>query len=201
MVVDQANWKSDANVYGFLARLWIAELDQSVIDQLTSGELRDAYLELGGVSPSSDNTGDAIEELAIAFCGCFLGPKGHLPPHQSVVSHSRFQGDCLSSLKQFVDIIGQPNGELFQQQKMLDHAGVELALMQRVCAYGSQCDADESQAVSELRIQFFESHLQWLNDYCEVASNKTNSDFYRGLFAVTGKFLLAERTQNTSEAS
>ena len=193
-MLDQANWKSDANVYGFLARLWIAELDETVLEQLESGDLRDAYLELGGVAPPQNSIAEAVEELAIEYCACFLGPKGHLPPHQSVVSHSRFQGDCLSSLNQFVDIIGEPNGELFQQQKMLDHAGVQLALMQRVCAFGAQCEPDDMQAISELRAQLCDAHLQWLIDYCEVATNKTSSTFYRGLFNVTAKFLQAEHS-------
>ena len=184
--------QSKANVYGFLARLWISELDADVIKQIQTGELHESWKELGGAIPDFESTDKAVEELAIEFCACFLGPKGHLPPHQSVVNHSRFQGDCLGSLNQFVEIIGQPSGELFQQQKMLDHAGVQLALMQRICAYGSQCEAENVQAVADLRSQFFESHLQWIGDYCEVAARNSKSVFYTSLFKVTADFLHGE---------
>ena len=85
----QKNWISNANVYGLLARLWIAEIDESILEQLRDGELADAWNELGGFLPQGDSVESIIDDLAIEYCGCFLGPKGHLPPHQSVVSHSR----------------------------------------------------------------------------------------------------------------
>ena len=191
-MTDQATMQTEANIYGFLARLWIAELDEPTFSQIQSGELHEAWKELGGAIPDLGSTEGAIEELAIEFCACFLGPKGHLPPHQSVVSHSRFQGDCLGSLNQFIEIIGKPNGQLFQEQQMADHAGVLLALMQRVCAYGAQCDDSDEEAVAQLRSQFFESHLQWLIDYCAVAAGKSKSAFYTSLFDVTAEFLRAE---------
>jgi len=190
---EQTALQTEANIYGFLARLWISELNASAIEQLQSGELHEAWKELGGSIPEFESIEKAVEELAIEFCGCFLGPKGHLPPHQSVVSHSRFQGDCLGALNQFIEIIGEPNGQLFQEQKMADHAGVLMALMQRVCAYGAQCDADENEAVAQLRAQFFESHLQWLIDYCSVAAGNSQSAFYTSLFNVTAVFLRGEK--------
>ncbi len=191
-MLDQANWKSDANIYGFLARLWVAEIDAKVIEHLRDGELAGAYVELGGTIPEYASIEEAVDELAIEFCSCFLGPKGHLPPHQSVVSHSRFQGDCMETLRKFVEIIGQPEGELFQEQKMLDHAGIQLALMQRVCGAGADCDPDDLSPISELRARFADLHLKWLISYCGVAINKTDSTFYRGLFQVTADFLRSE---------
>ena len=198
-MTERTTLQTEANIYGFLARLWVAELDDVVFNQIQSGELHEAWKELGGSVPDFESTEKAIDELAIEFCACFLGPKGHLPPHQSVVSHSRFQGDCLGSLNQFVDIIGKPNGELFQQQKMLDQAGVLLALMQRVCAFGAQCDADDMESVSQLRAQFFESHLEWLIDYCVVAAEKSQSVFYTSLFNVTADFLGSEVAADQGE--
>ncbi len=192
---DQATLQSHANVYGFLARLWIAELDAETIEQLRDGELRDAYVELGGIIPEHASVEEAVDELAIEFCGCFLGPKGHLPPHQSVVSHSRFQGDCMETLQKFIEIIGTPEGTLFKEQKMQDHAGIQLALMQRICGAGANCGPDDIAPIKELRTQFADTHLKWLISYCEVAIKKTNSSFYRGLFAVTAQFLTSELGQ------
>lgn len=188
----QKNWISNANVYGLLARLWIAEIDESTLKQLCDGELRNAWEELGGSIPDGETVEKIIDDLAIEYCGCFLGPKGHLPPHQSVVSHSRFQGDCLSSVGKFVDVIGLPDGELFQQQKMRDHAGVLLALMQRVCEAGANSDAAEIDSIVELQAHYFQAHLTWLRDYCEVAVAKTDSTFYQGLFNVTREFLASD---------
>ena len=154
--------------------------------------MRDAYVELGGTIPEHESVEQAVDELAIEFCACFLGPKGHLPPHQSVVSHSRFQGDCLETLLKFIEIIGKPEGILFREQKMQDQAGFQLALMQRICGAGANSDPEDLMPITELRTQFANAHLKWLIGYCEVAIKKTNSSFYRGLFAVTAQFLATE---------
>lgn len=186
---------SQANTFGLLARMWVSELDQPMIDELQDEPLGPAYEAAGGVIPkATDPDFSLLDSLAIEYCGCFLGPKNHLPPHQSVVAHSRFQGDCLDSMKKYVDVIGQPEG-LFAEQKMLDHAGVQLHLMQRVLASLAETIEDQTapastrESLEQLRDAFYVEHLAWLIDYCKVAQAKSRSEFYGGLFRVTGMLL------------
>lgn len=190
---------SQANTFGLLARMWIAEIDTDFLAELQDEPLRTAYESVGGFVPSEPENGsnDLVESLAIEFCACFLGPKGHLPPHQSVVSQSRFQGDCLESMKKYASVIGQPEG-IFAAQPMLDHAGVQLHLMQRILESMSAAIEDPTkppstrESLSELLRAFFAEHLAWLNDYCAVAAAKTESEFYSGLFRVTRLMLGGE---------
>lgn len=185
------NLKASANVYGCLARLWISELEDDELKSFYDPGFRDAYLELGGFLPQQ-NDSSQIEKLQIEYCECFLGPKGHLPPYQSVVNQSRFQGDCVSSMKEFIEIIGMPEGSLFSREKMKDHAGIQLALMQRIDMASIQCEAENIEVIEDLRNTFFVKHVHWIIDYCAVGSERTKSEFYSGLFRVTGMFLKSE---------
>lgn len=177
---------------GLLAQLWITELDQETLQQLQSDSLGEAYESVGGFVPTGEPSDEdsLLEELAIEFCQCFLGPKGHLPPHQSVVDHSRFQGDCLGSMKQYVDIIGDPEA-MFGEQRMRDHAGVQLHLLQRIFnALADEGLSEENRlALMQLKVDYARDHLAWIVDYCIVAGSKTPSQFYGALFNVTSSWL------------
>ncbi|QEG24176.1 TorD/DmsD family molecular chaperone [Mariniblastus fucicola] len=186
---DPTALQTEADIYGFLARLWIAAPDEAALGQLQTGKLHEAWTQLGGPVPKFDSESQTLDKLTGEYRESLLTLEDQPPPHQSATNDNGLEDDCFESLNQFVDIIGQPNGSLFEQQKDRDHAGVLLALMQRVCAYGAQCDADDAEAVAELRSQFFDAHLVWLIDYCEVAMTRTESSFYNGLFKVTANFL------------
>jgi len=178
----------DARLFGFLARLWIAEPDKAVLRGLNEDSTRETWKSLGGFIPE-DNP-NVVEELSYQYCSCFLGPKGHLPPHQSVVEQSHFQGECLSSLQTFIEIIGMPDGEHFASyDSMLDHIGIELALMQKVCAAEAEADGDEKSSLVAMKREFHKRHLDWIPRYCTVAKERTSIEFYRGLFDVTQAFL------------
>lgn len=179
----------DARVFGFLARLWIAEPDQATLRALNEASTQELWKSLGGFIPTGD-TSSVVEELGYEYCKCFLGPKGHLPPHQSVVEQSHFQGECLSSMQKFIEVVGFPEAEIFQShESMADHIGVELALMQRICIAEAESTADQQSEIADLKKAFFQHHLAWIPRYCSVAIERTSSDFYRGLFGVTQAFL------------
>ena len=186
---EQQRLQSEANVYALLARLWISELDVETVAKLQLDQLRDFFEQLGGFVPSGEANLQLVDELAIEYCGCFLGPKNHLPPHQSVVNQSRFQGKCVDSMNTFVRIVGRPQGDLFDQQKLVDHAGIQLSVMGTICETLAGCSDEDQASLVELKRSFFSNHLAWLVAYCDAAVVKTNSDFYRGLFLVSKAFL------------
>ena len=85
---------------------------------------------------------------------------------------------------------------------MPDHIGNLLGMLGRICD-AETGDGDREQ-LNQLKVAFFQRHIAWIGDYCKVASQRNNSDFYRGLFAVTQDFLsdIADRlTQAESSAS
>jgi len=121
-----------ANVYFLLARLWNHEVDTDTLRQLLSDDVAAAYTAAGGWLPPIAQINDAlVDEFAIQYCGCFLGPKGHLPPHQSVVAASRFQGDCCDSIKEFAKLIDPPVLFADHPQRMVDHAAYLLTAYSR----------------------------------------------------------------------
>lgn len=183
----QQQQTSDAGMFGLLAQLWIKEIDLATLESLASGELRERFLTAGGWLPETADP-ESVEKLAIEYCACFLGPKHHLPPYQSVVVHSRFQGDCVESMKSFVDLIGQLESE-FAQPNMLDHAGVQFKLAQTICHEFSSVSPESLDSLIELQNSFYLNHLGWIRKYCDVAARQTTSQFYAALFHLTEALL------------
>ena len=186
----QSDLPAIASTFDLLARFWILELDRGLVTGLNDDEIGTAYSALGGHLPDlSKRSVDAVvEALAIEYCQCFLGPKGHLPPHQSVVASSRFQGDCVESMGHFIDIVGLPCG-IFEEQQLIDHAGIQLAMIgdiYRGFSIATEAgDISSIESIQALHQDFFNRHLSWLIDYCIVAEQRTTSKFYRGVFRVT----------------
>ena len=178
----------EGRLFGFLARLWIAEPDEGVIQYLSDASTRVSYESLGGFVPDGE-LAEIVDELGCEYCACFLGPKGHLPPHQSVVEQSHFQGECLSSLQKFAEIIGLSEDPIFEQQSQLDHIGQLLAMSQRICDSEAGLSSEALDQLKDLRNVFVSTHLAWIPRYCEVASGRMKSKFYLGLAEVTSKFL------------
>ena len=186
-----------ANVYFLLARLWNHEVDTSTLRQMMSDQIADAYLQTGGWIPADTEVGEAlIDSLAIEYCQCFLGPKDHLPPHQSVVAVSRFQGDCCDSIKEYAKLIDAPVLFGEHQQRMVDHAAVLLAMMGKLHVdLQASIDAGDEEAylvINSTRVEFFQRHVFWLIEYCSAATKRSQSSFFGGLFAVTRSILTSE---------
>jgi len=186
-----------ANVYFLLARFWNHEVDADALKQLTTDQLADAFREAGGWVPAPAEIDQSlIDSLAIEYCQCFLGPKGHLPPHQSVVAVSRFQGDCCDSIKEYSKLIDTPNLFGEHQQRMVDHAAFLLTMMGKFhvdlqAAIDAE-DEDACRAIATTRAEFFQRHISWLIEYCLKAASRTSSLFYGGLFTVTQALLVSE---------
>lgn len=186
-----------ANVYFLLARLWNHEVDADALRELMSAPIATAYQQAGGWLPASAEVDQAvIDSLAIEYCQCFLGPKGHLPPHQSVVAVSRFQGDCCDSIKEYAKLIDTPDLFGEHQQRMVDHAAVLLTMLGKLHvdlqASIDAGDEEAYQAIDRTRAEFFQRHIFWLTEYCSKAASRTQSDFFGGLFAVTRAILMLE---------
>lgn len=178
---------SDAGMFGLLSRLWTKEIDLAILRSLVEGDLNQCYVDAGGHVPAAATT-ETVEQLAIEYCACFLGPKHHLPPHQSVVLNSKFQGECIDSMKVFVEVAG--NGDVeFDQQNTLDHAGVQFKLAQLICGGFADVTDASLDSLIDLQRSYHHNHLEWIRQYCVVADRQSHSPFYSALFQLTNAFL------------
>mgnify|MGYP002626373304 CR=1 FL=1 len=173
-----------SGMYRLLARIWLREVDQSLLQQLASAEMRDAFVGAGGALPADDSD-ETIEELAIDYCQLFLGPKDHLPPFQSVWQSGQFEATDSESMQQFIEVVRYDSSHI-PQGTMPDHLGLQLDLMAHLLG------SSPGEEVQEVASYFFARHLQWPDGLLERASHLAKTDFYRSAVSLTREFLAAE---------
>ncbi len=190
-MTEQSELQSRAAVYRLLSRLWRSEVDETLLLDLTSGDMRDAFVQAGGQLPN-DTSAATIDELAFDYCQLFLGPSSHLPPYQSVWTEGQFQGAAIASMTQYIDLL---NTDQWADETMLDHLWIELDVMANLLDQrASATDSPEALALStEITATFFRDHLSWPIQLCTIAAERAQTDFYRSMVEVTSEFLASEQ--------
>lgn len=177
-----------SNVYAFLSRLWLREIDLQWLGELESNRaFRDAYTQLGGMIPGESE----LEELAADYCRIFVGPKGHVVPIQSVWESQQLQTATSSSVEQFAKLVGF-DLESIGDGALADHLGVELAIMGHTVGQIS-VDASAASTVSEVCAAFFRQHLDWTPRMLTAAAPLAEDGFYGAVIKMTQEFLKGER--------
>ncbi len=175
---------------GLLSFLWAAELTRDSLVELTESELSEPWRQLGGWLPATadDVTDRLLEELAVDYCQLLVGPRGHLPPVQSVWDSSRFQSDSARSMQQFISGM-----EVFDPcVPLVDHLAVQLQYAARLYSVPlGLLKPPERGALCELAGIFFDRHLTWPGPLLERIEGQSQTMFYRGLARVTRKLLFA----------
>ncbi len=176
-----------SGTYRLLARLWYREVDAELLELLNSPEARELFSSVGGALPGNETSMDEwIETLAIEYCQLFIGPKGHLPPVQSVWLAGQFQSQAVSSMQDFFDVANyQPFDAVVP-----DHLGVQLDLMAQLCELAATDRRDE---LVEVLQQFFLRHLTWPTALIEGVIQRDASDFYCSVATITQEFLRQEQ--------
>jgi len=165
-----------ANLYRLLARVWIQEADETLLDELRAGELNVALTAAGCSIPQAS----AIEELALDYCQLFIGPKNPLRPVQSVWSEGQLEGAPAASMRDvYLPLLPD---FVRPHQLMPDHLGIQLAFMSDLI------DAD----VEDLPARFFADHLAWTKPLTDTSSARAQTDFYRTFIQLTADFLTSE---------
>jgi len=190
-----------AGIYGLLARLWLREVDASLLEELHSPPLCECFAQAGGILPKKDDA-DAIEELAIDYCQLFVGPSGHLPPFQSVWQNGQFQGDAAASMKEWAEVIGYEPA-FSTSATMLDHLGVQLDVMGCILNQcpSTQGKSDRNNFLNRVARTFFCQHLTWPTTLLEVAVERANSKFYLSMMQMMQDFLKFEQRYWMSSVS
>ncbi len=189
-MTERSELLSRAAVYRLLGRLWRRELDLTMLTELTEGPLRDAFVQAGGILPTSVDAA-TIDELAFDYCQVFLGPSSHLPPYQSVWTEGQFQGAAIASLTQYVELLPT---NLWASESMLDHLGIELEVMAHLLEHtATTIDSPGALSLSrEVIATFFRDHLCWTETLCKAAAERAQTEFYRAVMAMTSVFLADE---------
>ena len=187
-----------AGLYGLLARLWIRECDQQCLQELAAAGCRERFLSAGGALPAAFDAA-TLSNLQADYCQLFVGPRGHVPPVQSVWHSGRFQAAPFASMQSFIDVIGYDKTRI-PSGLMLDHLGVQLDVMsdllRRIASIRSSGDpARQDSQLSEsvnIAVEFFVRHLEWTDVLFERCRERAETDFYRSMIGMTQSFLHSE---------
>lgn len=186
IAVDQRQLRQRAAVYRLLGRLWLKEIDEQGLRDLRTPPLRTAFVAAGGALPPGDADGKTLEDLAVDYCQLFVGPSGHLPPHQSVWTEGQFQGEASVALQTQYRALKLP-----PPAGMADHLGELLncmgVIIERLAEETSVTPSDLDAAG-----QFFNQRLGWTDKLCKLAAERAQSTFYRGVVSMTHDFLSEE---------
>ena len=96
-----------SGLYGFLATIFRSEPTQAQIKGMKSPSFQEA---LGGIDLGFTNTDETVlaRDLAVEYAALFLGPGGHISPHESV--HVDDGGQLLSeatmAVKNYIEACG-----------------------------------------------------------------------------------------------
>jgi len=190
-----------ANVYGLLTAVFRAEPSSSFLTRLKDPEILGVFealgLSLGGDFRDSPSE-QLREDLAVEFTRLFVGPGGHISPHESVHTdrgrggNADLWGPETVQVKRFMEAAGLTVDDGFTG--MPDHICVELEFMQQLTTREAEAwtEADEEFATNILKIEkrFYDEHLsRWVVRFCDRVIEASNHPFYQGIGDVTKGFL------------
>lgn len=162
------------------ASVFQREADGRLLSQLDSqrDEIRKALGEDPLAGLDLRNMDDAVESLAIEYCRLFIGPRGHLPPVESIVrGEGQFWGNSTQAVVEFYRSMSMDSME--ETHLLPDHISMELACLALLREYNHGREAR----------RFVQEHLlKWLPGLIKHVAKNANLAFYpswcKGLLAV-----------------
>lgn len=185
MSADVSEKLERSSVYLLLARLW-AEEPVELLEQLASEPLASAWQQLGGAAPEYDSQ-DARSKLEEDYCRLFVGPKGHLPPVQSVWMSGELDTEVTTSLREFDSVVGFD--EPWSFAIIPDHLGNELWAMGQILLKSQGLQQADRTVADDLASQFFVGHLEWAERFLKAVEDREGDRFYGTVASVTLRFL------------
>ena len=189
------------NIYGLLAAVYRQEITSELLQQIKDpgflGVCSDLGLELPG--EFFERPEDALlEDLAVEYAGLFIGPGGHISPHESVhherldQSEGQLWGESTVNVKKFIEWTGLQYTP--EYTGLPDHISVELEFMETVIRQEEQSweKGDREGIINCLKMEkrFIEEHLiRWIPAFCEKVLSEAELPFYREMAALTKNFI------------
>ena len=188
------------HLYGFLASLYRAELTQQQLNALRQPEmaamLTAAGIDLQGAFWTKPDA-QLLEELAVEFTALFLGPGGHISPHESVQveEHGGYWGDATTAVRRFITETGIEYDSDYNG--IPDHISVELEFLgelarREALAWEREDTAAAGNCLAYQR-DFLDEHLgRWIEKFCARVVESAELSLYRDVAQVTAEFVRSE---------
>jgi TorA maturation chaperone TorD len=190
------------HLYGLLASLFRAEPTRELLQLLRSPDLAPLLIDAG--FDIEDELGDGmdddtlLEQLAVEYAALFLGPGGHISPHESVHADpagGKLWGDETVAVKRYIEALDLSLDDDYRG--LPDHISVELDLMASLVGHEARGweQGDLANVANALAYQqeFMQEHLlRWVPLFCRKVIETSGMAFYRDLARVTRDFLASE---------
>ena len=166
--------KGASSLLGFLARIFREEISGEFLEELKSAEMQ-SNLQTVGIELDQElidqPANEVLERLAVEYTALFLGPGGHISPHESVQAEENgiLMGDRTVAVKDFIERAGFGYNDNFNA--IPDHLSVELeflgALTQHEATEWEAGNSDRAANCLEYEQEFLAKHLgQWVSGFC-----------------------------------
>jgi TorA maturation chaperone TorD len=190
-----------SGLYGFLARVFAAEVGPELLSQLRGPEFRELFTDMGldlGKEFYNQDGAELLDQLAVEFAGLFIGPAHFISPHESV-HHVRDDGDYgklwgadTVAVKKFIEATGLSYKSEFGG--MPDHIAAELEFMQKLEErYAHAVEEGEEELAENLlqiKNRFLAEHLlTWAPEFMDKVMTNAKLPFYREMAGLAKTFL------------
>lgn len=190
-----------ANVYGLLTVVFQEEPSSSFLTRLKDPEILGVFEALGLSlgDDFQDLPNDRLrEELAIEFTRLFLGPGGHISPHESIhldrgsAKDADLWGQATVTVKRFMEGAGLAVEDDFPG--MPDHISAELEFMRKLCEFEAAAwtreEEDTALNCQQVQQRFVEEHLiQWVPSFCDKVMDMAGMPFFKEMAKATKGFV------------
>lgn len=185
-----------SGLYGFLATVLRAEPSEAQIKGMKTPAFQAALGDLDFSFLERDEA-ELAEDLAIEYAALFLGPGGHVSPHESV--HLEEGGQLLSeatvAVRNYIEACGfeyDPG-----HHGLPDHISTELEFMAEVTRQEAvawqELDFEKTLNCLEYEGEFLARHIgRWVPAFCKRVLERAELPFYRRVVELMQSFLNSE---------
>jgi len=193
-----------SHLYGFLATVFRQEVSAEFLTRLRSPDVR-ATMEAGDVDLGErvfdGRESEVLEELAVEYAALFLGPGGHISPHESIYAEDvtgNLWGKETVAVKRFIKALGFEYDKDFSG--IPDHISVELELMSELARREGVAwengNRDEAANCLQYQQEFLRDHLAtWIYTFCDKVVTAARLRFYRETARLLSDFIGGEEEE------
>ncbi len=185
-----------SGLYGFLATVYRSEPTETQIKGMKSSSFQEALGELD-FGFLENNEAQLAHDLAVEYAALFLGPGGHISPHESVQVEDggQLMGAAATAVQNYIETCGFEYDADYHG--FPDHISTELEFMAEVTRREALAwqERDTAKTINclEYEHEFLDRHLgRWVQIFCEKVLERAELPFYRRIVELTQKFMKAE---------
>ena len=193
-----------SRLYGLLATVFRREPSAEFLCQMKTPELVIALSSAGvdlGIELGTEPVADLADALAVEYTRLFLGPGGHISPHESVQikrGSGILWGPETSAVRRAYREAGFDLGET--ETDIPDHLSVELDFLSLLAAEEAEAwaakDKDRTSKILRLQHKFVSQHLgKWVAAFCKKVAEQAEFAFYPAFATMLRRSLSSEKAE------